>query len=149
MTALSRLALPALVAAAAGCAAAPASHDSTAAARAAAPLSPMVMSSGLVIGTMSYHYVDLGEQAQHPGWIVHLTRVDAPAPQDYAMVVEVDPATRRGVFTGALPPGVYAFREAARANHHYATGAMKMPFEIQAGTVQDAGHYALNPVPLD
>ena len=147
MTALSRMALATFALAAAGCASTPvpiAAPD-----RAIPSASPMVMSSGLVIGTMSYHYVDVGAQPQHPGWVVHLTRVDAPAPQDYAMVVEVDPATRRGVFTGALPPGVYAFHEAARANHHYASGGMKMPFEIQAGAVQDAGHYALNPIPVD
>lgn len=148
MTALSRLALTALAAVAAGCAAAP-TVAPVSASHAAAPVSPMVMSSGLVIGTLSYNYVDVGEQSSHPGWVVHLTRVDSAAPQEYAMVVDVDPATRRGVFTGALPPGVYAFHEAARANHHYATGGMRMPFEIQAGAVQDAGHYALNPIPVD
>lgn len=104
---------------------------------------PMVTSSGLVIGTMSYHYVETGPDES--AWVVHLRRVDAPE-QDYALVVAVDPATRSGIFTGALPAGVYAFQEAANAGGRYRPGTLKMPFEVQAGSVRDAGHYALNPL---
>lgn len=109
---------------------------------AAAP-SPLVTSSGLVIGTLSYHYVDTAAAGED--WVVHLRRVDAPD-QDYALVVSVDPATHSGIFTGALPPGVYAFQEAANAGARYKPGAMKLPFEVRAGAVRDAGHYALNPL---
>lgn len=113
--------------------------------RAAEPApSPLVTSSGLVIGTLSYQYVEEADSAARD-WVVHLVRVDGPA-QDYALVVSVDPATRSGFFTGALPAGVYAFREAASSSGHFAPGALKMPFEVQAGEVRDAGHYALNPL---
>jgi hypothetical protein len=104
---------------------------------------PLVTSSGLVIGTVSYQYVELGAN-EAPHWIVHVERVDDPA-QDYALPVEVDKASRRGIFTGALPAGVYALREAASATGRYAPEASKAVFEVQAGEVRDAGHYALNP----
>ena len=106
---------------------------------------PLVTSSGLVIGTLSYHYVEIEAPAE-PALMVHFDRIDGPAPEDYALAVEVDPGTRRGVFTGALPAGVYAFREVASESRRYEPGAMAMPFEVQAGAVQDAGHYALNPL---
>lgn len=108
-----------------------------------APL-PMVTSSGLVIGTLSYQYVAAGAREAEPRWIVHVERVDAPA-QEYALPVDVDPASRRGVFTGALPAGVYALREAASPKGRYAP-AGEAVFEVQAGEVRDAGHYALKPV---
>lgn len=108
-----------------------------------APALPLVTSSGLVIGTVSYQYVELGAN-EAPHWIVHVERVDDPA-QDYALPVEVDKASRRGIFTGALPAGVYALREAASATGRYAPEASKALFEVQAGEVRDAGHYALNP----
>jgi hypothetical protein len=115
-----------------------------AAERAPAPL-PLVTSSGLVIGTLSYQYVEAGAGDAGPAWVVHLERLDAPA-QDFSLVVEVDPASRRGVFTGALPAGVYAFREAASPKGRYAPAVSKEPFEVQAGEVRDAGHYTLRPV---
>lgn len=116
-----------------------------------APVSALARDSGLVIGTLSYQYVELAEPRNHGSWVVHFDRLDRSAAQaapsaDYAMAVNVDPVSNSGVFTGALPAGVYAFREAASANQRFAVGAMKMPFEVQAGAVQDAGHYALNPL---
>lgn len=110
----------------------------------------LASSSGMVIGTLSYQYVDLGARHSPLSWVVHFERVDSAAkqavPADYALVVNVDPETSSGVFAGALPAGVYAFRDAASADRRYVVGAMKMPFEVQAGAVQDAGHYALNPL---
>jgi hypothetical protein len=108
-----------------------------------APVLPLVTSSGLVIGTVSYQYVELGAN-EAPQWVVHVERVDDPA-RDYALPVEVDKASRRGIFTGALPAGTYALREAASATGRYAPEAAKAVFEVQAGEVRDAGHYALNP----
>jgi hypothetical protein len=128
---------------ASACAQAPIQPIAPAAEAEPSPVLPLVMSSGLVIGTLSYQYVELGA-AESPRWIVHVERVDDPA-QDYALPVEVDRASRRGVFTGALPAGVYAFREAASATGRYAPDASQALFEVQAGEVRDAGHYALNP----
>ena len=108
-----------------------------------APVLPLVTSSGLVIGTLSYQYVELGAD-EAPHWVVHVERVDNPA-QEFALPVEVDRASRRGVFTGALPAGVYALREAASTTGRYAPDASRALFEVQAGEVRDAGHYALNP----
>ena len=109
-------------------------------------LLPLVTSSGLVIGTVSYQYVEPGAGDAGPAWVVHLQRVDAPA-QDYALKVDVDPATRSGVFTGALPAGQYALREAATPRGRYAPAASRATFEVQAGEVRDAGHYRLDPQP--
>ncbi|HUR42108.1 MAG TPA: hypothetical protein VM240_13165 [Verrucomicrobiae bacterium] len=106
---------------------------------------PFVTSSGLVIGTLSYQYVDQGAAPSGP-WVVHFQRIDAPSTQDYALAVDVDPARHSGVFTGTLPAGVYSFRAAASDNRHFDAGAMKLPFEIQPGEVRDAGHYALRPL---
>ena len=116
-----------------------------------ASTSPLVSGSGLVIGTLSYQYVELAEPRNRGSWVVHFDRLDRAAeqqihPTDYALAVNVDPDSNSGVFTGALPAGVYAFREAASANRRFVVGALKMPFEVQAGAVQDAGHYALNPL---
>lgn len=108
-----------------------------------APVLPLVTSSGLVIGTVSYQYVELGA-SETPQWIVHVERVDDPS-QDYALPVAVDRASRRGIFTGALPAGTYALREAASATGRYAPDTSRAVFEVQAGEVRDAGHYALNP----
>lgn len=135
MTAPARLLAPALLLLA-GCASAPT------AVTAPGPL-PFVTSSGLVIGTLSYQFVDAGAQ---PAWTVHFERIDAPAKQDYSLPVEVDAASHSGVFTGTLPAGVYAFRAAASANRSFNAGTLRMPFEVQAGEVRDAGHYALDPV---
>lgn len=140
MTALTKLSAPLAALALAGCAATATPPPQL------LPAGPFVTSSGLVIGTLSYQYIEAGEQAPGPAWVVHFERIDAPAKQDYALPVEVDPASRSGVFTGALPAGVYAFREAASQNRHFDAGALKAPFEVQAGAVQDAGHYAVNPV---
>ena len=105
-------------------------------------VSPFVTSSGLVIGTLSYQYVDAD-----PGeWTVHFQRVDGPASADYALAVDVDRSRHQGVFAGTLPAGVYAFRAAARDNRTFQTGITKVPFEVQAGEVRDAGHYALTPL---
>jgi hypothetical protein len=112
---------------------------------AALPPLPLVTSSGLVIGTVSYQYVEAGAEDTGPVWTVHLVRVDDPS-QDYALSLDVDPASRRGVFTGALPAGVYALRDAATPRGRYAPPS-HVPFEVQAGEVRDAGHYALNPQP--
>jgi hypothetical protein len=105
---------------------------------------PLVTSSGLVIGTVSYQYVELGA-GEAPQWIVHVERVDDPS-KDYALPVDVDPASRRGIFTGALPAGTYALRDAASAAGRYEPATSRSVFEVQAGEVRDAGHYALNPV---
>jgi hypothetical protein len=107
------------------------------------PPLPILTSSGLVIGTVSYQYVELGA-GEAPSWVVHLRRLDDPA-QDYALPLDVDPASRQGIFTGALPAGVYALREAASATGRYAPEASRALFEVQAGEVRDAGHYTLNP----
>lgn len=123
----------------AGCAATPSAPVAT------AP-DPFVGSSGLVIGTMSYQYVEAGQRAEDQGWVMHFERLDTPAAQDYAMRVDYDARRRSGIFTGALPAGVYAFRGAASAQRRFAVGGLRMPFEVQPGSVQDAGHYALNPV---
>lgn len=137
MTATSRfLAAAAAALSLAGCAATPRVAEPV-------PASAFVTSSGLIIGTLSYQFVDAGTQ---PAWTVHFERIDAPAKQDYALKVDVDPARHSGVFTGTLPAGVYAFRAAASANRSFNAGALKPPFEVQAGEVRDAGHYALNPV---
>ena len=109
----------------------------------AAPPLPLVTSSGLVIGTVSYQYVELGA-GEAPRWVVHLERVDDPS-HNYALPMDVDPASRLGIFTGALPAGVYAVREAASATGRYAPTTTRALFEVQAGEVRDAGHYALNP----
>jgi hypothetical protein len=120
-----------------GCAAAPPAPSDIAAA-------PMPVSdAGLVIGTLSYNYVT---SPRSRPWVVHFERLDTPARADYALGVSVDSDNQRGVFTGTLPAGVYAFREAALAESHYSTSGMKMPFEVQAGEVKDVGHYALSPV---
>jgi len=104
------------------------------------------MSSGLVIGTLSYQYVETGEQNSGSTWVVHFERIDQPSTQDYALAVDVDPRRHQGVFTGALPAGVYAFREVAIEKRRFGAGALKMPFEVQPGEVKDAGHYALKPL---
>lgn len=109
----------------------------------AAPPLPILTSSGLVIGTVSYRYVELGA-GEAPSWVVHLRRLDDPA-QDYALPMDVDPASRQGIFTGALPAGVYALREAASKTGRYAPETSRPLFEVQAGEVRDAGHYTLNP----
>jgi hypothetical protein len=106
---------------------------------------PLASGSGLVIGTLSYEYVEIEAPAE-PALVVHFDRLDGTAPEDYALPVDVDGGMQRGVFTGALPAGVYAFREVASAGRRYEAGAMKLPFQVQAGAVQDAGHYALNPL---
>jgi len=103
--------------------------------------------SGLVIGTVSYQYAERQARQRAPLWVVHFERIDGSArPQDYAMVVSMDPQTQSGVFSGPLPAGVYTFREAEAAQQRYLPGAFRMPFEVQAGAVQDAGHYAVSPV---
>jgi hypothetical protein len=132
----------------AGCASAPAVAPVPAHVVQAAP-SAFAASSGMVIGTMSYHYVNVSDRGGAPVWVVHLDRLDGGAVQDYSLPVSVDDARHRGVFTGALPAGVYAFREAAAAGRHFPANAVNMPFEVQAGEVRDAGHYALNPVSAD
>lgn len=106
---------------------------------------PLVSSSGIVIGTMSHQYVEAGQRGADQEWVMHFERLDTPADDDYAMRVDFDAQRRSGFFTGALPAGVYAFREAATSQRRFAAG-LRMPFEVQAGAVQDAGHYALNPV---
>lgn len=138
MTVRHRFALSIVPILLAGCAAAPPVAQM--------PDAPLIGSSGIVIGTMSYQYVEAGKTAADSGWTMHFERLDTPAADDYAMPVEFDAQRRSGFFTGALPAGVYAFREAATAQRRFAVGGMRMPFEVQAGAVQDAGHYALNPV---
>ena len=123
------------------CAQAPVARDA-----AAVQQLPLVSSSGLVIGTVSYQYVEPGSGDAGPAWVVHLQRLDDPA-QDYALKVDVDPASRSGVFTGALPAGLYALREAATPRGRYAPAASRTTFEVQAGEVRDAGHYRLDPQP--
>lgn len=101
--------------------------------------------SGLVIGTVSYQFDEAKPKA--PLWVVHFERIDNTARvQDYALVVSMDPQTQSGVFSGPLPAGVYTFRDAQTAQQRYVPAAFRMPFEVQAGSVQDAGHYAVNPV---
>ena len=128
------------------CAQAPVATQAAAARFVAPAPLPLITSSGLVIGTLSYQYVEAGAGESAPDWVVHLERLDAPA-QDFALKVEVDPASRQGVFTGALPAGVYAFREAASSKGRYAPAVSNLPFEVQPGAVLDAGHYALRPQP--
>ena len=106
-----------------------------------ATVSPFVTSSGLVIGTLSYQYVE----ADAGDWFVHFQRIDQPA-SDYKIAVEVDDRRHQGVFTGTLPAGVYAFRAAARDHRQFDAAVTKVPFEVQAGEVRDAGHYALTPL---
>lgn len=135
MTATARLLAPAALFLA-GCAAAPAPK--------AVHISemPFVTSSGLVIGTLSYQFVEAGDA---PAWTVHFERIDGPAPEEYALEVSVDPASRQGFFTGTLPAGVYSFRAAGTDNKSFESGPMRLPFEVQPGEVKDAGHYALRP----
>jgi hypothetical protein len=140
MRALRFVVALAFIALTAACAQAPVA---SAPAAEVAPL-PLVTSSGLVIGTLSYQYVEAGSKESAPRWVVHVKRVDDPA-QDYALPVDIDPASRRGVFTGALPAGVYALREAASPKGRYAPADAAV-FEVLPGEVRDAGHYALNPV---
>jgi len=128
--------LVALAALLAGCAAAPAAAPD----RGATPAA-FVQDSGLVIGTVSYNYAG-GARPR----VVHFERLDRAAQADYVLAVSVDAENQRGVFTGTLPAGVYSFREADSAERHFAANGVKMPFEVQAGAVQDAGHYALSPV---
>lgn len=145
MKALNFAAAGALAATLAGCAATPLPIPDLAAPLKAPPVaSPFVSSSGMVIGTLSYHYLEIGGTP-----VVHLQRLDAGPAEDYALPVSVDSARHRGIFTGALPAGVYAFREVATAGRHFPVSAVSMPFEVQAGEVRDAGHYALNPVDTD
>ena len=140
MAALRTVVILALTTLAGACAQAPVAEQSVAP---PAPL-PLVNSSGLVIGTLSYRYVEAGTSEEGPRWVVHVKRVDDPA-QDYALPVDVDAKTRSGVFTGALPAGVYALSEASSSQARYAPSGAAV-FEVQAGQVRDAGHYALNPV---
>jgi len=125
----------------AACASAPFTAQAPAPAVAAAPFA---QDAGLVIGTMSYHYAGVPRARQR--WVVHFERLDPSTRQDYALAVSVDSDAQRGVFTGELPAGVYAFRDADSAERHYATNGVKMPFEVQAGAVQDVAHYALSPI---
>lgn len=145
MAALRFMVALACVALMSACAQAPVAPAPAPAAAPDAPPLAVITSSGLVIGTVSYQYVELGA-GEVPRWIVHLRRLDEPA-QDYALPMDVDPASRQGIFTGALPPGVYALREAASATGRYAPEASRALFEVQAGEVRDAGHYTLNPKP--
>ena len=135
MTAIARFLAPAALLLA-GCAATPAP----------APIAtadmPFVTSSGLVIGTLSYQFVEAGET---PAWTVHFERIDGPVPEDYALEVNVDPRSRQGFFTGTLPAGVYSFKAAASDNRAFDSGTLRMPFEVQPGEVKDAGHYAVRP----
>lgn len=140
MAALRTVFILSLAALAGACAQAPVVEQSLAP---PAPL-PLVNSSGLVIGTLSYRYVEAGTREEGPRWVVHVKRVDDPA-QDYALPVDVDAKSRSGVFTGALPAGVYALSEASSSHARYAPSGAAV-FEVQAGQVRDAGHYALNPV---
>lgn len=140
MAALRTVVILSLTALAAACAQAPIAEPSAAL---PAPL-PLVNSSGLVIGTLSYQYVEAGTSEEGPRWVVHVRRMDDPA-QDYALPVDVDEKSRSGVFTGALPAGVYALSEASSMHARYAPSGAAV-FEVQAGQVRDAGHYALNPV---
>ena len=144
MAALKRAFAVTLMALVAGCAQGPVVTTAMApeTVNAPAPL-PLVTSSGLVIGTLSYQYVEAGAAEAAPRWVVHVERVDAPA-QEYALPVDLDATSRRGVFTGALPAGVYALREAASPKGRYAPAGEAL-FEVQAGQVRDAGHYALDP----
>lgn len=130
-----RIASLAVVLALGGCAAAPAE-------KLQGTPSPLVTNSGLVIGTVSYQYVDTGSPQ---AWVVHFQRIDAPS-SDYALTVQVDPQRHQGVFTGALPAGVYAFREVSSERRHFDAAAQKLPFEVQAGEVKDAGHIAVKPL---
>jgi hypothetical protein len=98
----------------------------------------------LVIGTFSYHYagVPAGQL-----WRVHLERLDSRAArQEYALAANLDAKRQRGVFSGMLPPGVYAFRDAGNSLRRYAANGMPMPFVVEAGEVRDLGHYALDPL---
>lgn len=135
MTAIARLLAPAALLLA-GCAAGPTAPPVPTTAL------PFVTSSGLVIGTLSYQFVEAGEA---PAWTVHFERIDGAAPEDYALEVSVDPGSRKGFFTGTLPAGVYSFRAAASANRQFDAGTLQMPFEVQPGEVKDTGHYALRP----
>jgi hypothetical protein len=137
MTASARFLTPAALLLLAGCAATPAAVQED-----PSPL-PFVTSSGLVVGTLSYQFVEAGAQ---PAWTVHFERIDAPAQQDYSLPVEVDPQSRSGVFTGTLPAGVYAFRAAASANRNFNAGALRMPLGVRAGGGRDPAHYAVDPV---
>lgn len=140
MTAVRTVVILALAALAGACAQAPTVATP---AESPAPL-PLVTSSGLVIGTLSYQYVEAGTRETGPRWVVHVERVDAPS-EDYALPVDIDAASRTGVFTGALPAGTYALREANSSKARYAPSGSAV-FEVQAGEVRDAGHYALSPV---
>jgi hypothetical protein len=128
---------------ASACAQAPVAPAIAASDPAPEPL-PLVTSSGLVIGTVSYAYVELGA-GEEPTWVVHVARVDDPTAHNYALPVEFDRASRRGIFTGALPAGTYALRDAASKAGRYAPESSFAVFEVQAGEVRDAGHYALSP----
>jgi hypothetical protein len=106
---------------------------------------PLVDQSGLVIGTLSYHYTDVETPVSEDVWVVHFERLDSQdAGQGYALAVSVNATRQAGVFAGALPAGVYAFRTAACADRPYAAGRISMPFEVQAGEVRDVGHYAVS-----
>jgi hypothetical protein len=133
------LALCSLLSMLAGCALAPPAPSSH-----AAPTPAFAQDSGLVFGTLSYNYAGTSNQP-HP-MVVHFQRLDRTSQADYALAVSVDDQHQSGVFTGALPVGVYAFREAGTAERHFAANGVKMPFEVQAGAVQDVGHYALSPI---
>jgi hypothetical protein len=135
----TRFMAPAALFLLAGCATAPI----PAPAPATVPMSPLVTSSGLVIGTLSYQYVEAGDA---PAWTVHFERVDGSASEQYTLPVDVDEQTHTGFFTGALPAGVYAFREAASANQSFDVKAVKVPFEVQPGDIRDIGHYAVDPI---
>ncbi|HUS25457.1 MAG TPA: hypothetical protein VM369_10960 [Candidatus Binatia bacterium] len=105
------------------------------------PAPPAAPGPALVVGTFSYQYVNA---ADAPQWRVHLERLDQPA--DYTLAANLDPQRQHGVFTGALPPGVYAFRDAGGPEGRYEASGMAMPFTVEAGEVRDLGHYALNPL---
>lgn len=129
-----RCALMIWAAALAGCAAAPATPDPRA----------HVPQPALVMGTFSYHYV---APAAGQLWQVHLERLDAQAArQEYALTADLDAKGQRGVFSGMLPPGVYAFRDAGSSLRRFAANGVSMPFAVEAGEVRDLGHYALDPL---
>lgn len=105
--------------------------------------------AGFVIGTVAYDFIDTRSAGREPHLLVTFERI-APAPDvtlRYALPATLDAARRSGVFAGALPPGIYAFREAQGGRLHFTASELRMPFEVSPGQVVDAGHYALRAQP--
>lgn len=105
--------------------------------------------AGVVIGTLDYPSSgDTRDLAPHA--LVRLSQVIAVSSAGsptYFLDVQLDAQQQQGFFSGTLPAGVYTLDEAVTSGVHLVPATLHMPFEVRAGVVTDAGHFALAPTP--